>query len=241
MRPASSQEVSPRAVPARAPAPPVIEALAGQEVPPPGAQVAAEAFADLEVQRARREVELLAIVRQQDAAQAVWAIQAHYAQSATRRRIDSLKVYGQSLTRDVPPEWKAAVVRDLETYVTSEQFPPTVSESDARNFIEARVGWILAPYRRKIAKEKERIRRRDLRRDLMASGIHYARLETMLWDSADADEAREQIRDELERSVHWDWTQEHVRSLVDDILDEWDEQGDEVEDGEGDEEDGSED
>lgn len=186
----------------------------------------ADARADLVVLRAQREAEQLQAARQQEVEKAARSAYAELIRCETQRRLETLKAHGRSFAGDAPPEWRAWVVRDLETFVTADQFPSTLADWDARSFVEARVRLILAPYHEELARAQERDRRRELRRNLLDFGNRRARMETTLWDDDDAQEVRQELRRELERQVRWDWTEENVRSLVDRILEEWEDEGD---------------
>ena len=186
----------------------------------------AEARANLEVLRAQREAELLQAARQQEVENAARSTYAEHIRRETQRRLETLKAHGRSFAADVPPEWRAWVVRDLEAFVTADQFPGNLADWDARSFVEARVRLILAPFHEELARTRERDRRRERRQTLLDFGNRRARLETILWDDDDAQEVRQDLRRELERQVRWDWTEENVRSLVDRTLEEWEDGGD---------------
>jgi hypothetical protein len=114
-------------------------------------------------------------------------------------------------------------VRDLEGFVTSQQFPPTVSEADARAFVADRVAKVLKPYTDELARCAEVDRRRERVRHLVDTGTRHVRTETFLWPTDETEEACEEVRRVLERSVTWKWTETDVRDLVEETLDEWDE------------------
>lgn len=226
VRPVGSEEADLRSAPARGldlPAPATSEG--GAALPSPH-QRAAEARADLEVLRARREAESQAIARQLRTIEAAQAAYSEYAQREARRRLEGLKTYGQSLAADVPAEWRAFVVRDIEAYITPEQFPSSVDDFEARKFVEARVQQTLRPIREELAQLAEVTRRQGLRKVLIESGSRYAGRATMFWEGHDAQEVGIEIRRELDREVTWKWTEAEVRRLVDDILTEWEDEAD---------------
>src|SRR5882672_10861971 len=182
-----------------------------------------EARADLEVLRARREAELLLMARRQEEAAAVRAAHAEQARAEASFRLENLKAHGRSLTTEAPADWRAYVVRDLEIFVTLDQFPATLSEWEARGFIEARVQRLLQPWRDETARQQEIERRRECVRRLLDVGTSHARTETLLWSAEDTKAAREEVQSVLARTVTSKWTESDVRDLVEEILDEWDE------------------
>lgn len=208
-------------------------ASAGPTQPPSPRRRVMEARADLEVLRARREAELLLMARRQEEAAAAQALHAEQVRAQAQLRLENLKAHGRSLATETPADWRAYVVRDLETFVTLDQFPATLTDWEAQGFIEARVQRLLQPWRDEIARQQEIERRRGCVRHLLDVGTSHARTETLSWSTEDAKAAREEVQSVLARSVTWKGTEAGVRDLVDDILDEWDD----LEDGEDDEDD----
>ena len=133
-------------------------------------------------------------------------------------RFDSLKAYGRACAIGVPAEWMAYVVRDLETYVNTLQFPRGLSLWDAQAFVEARVQRLLQPYRDEIARREEHERRRLRLQNLLECGRRHFRVETFLWTTDETEEAELEVEGELARRVKWDWSEESVRDLVEEIL-----------------------
>jgi hypothetical protein len=134
---------------------------------------------------------------------------------------------------DVPADWRAWLVRDLETFVTVDQFPVTLSDWEARSFVEARVQRLLQPCRDEMAGQRELGRRRECVRRLINVGTSHARSETLLWSLDETEAACGEVQRILERNVTWKWTESDVKDLVEETLDEWDE----LEEGEEDEDD----
>jgi hypothetical protein len=110
-------------------------------------------------------------------------------------------------------------VRDLETYVTALQFPRGLSDWDARSFVEDRVKRLLQPYWDDIARREEHERRRLRLQNLLECGRRHFRVETFLWTTDETEDAQLEVEAELARRVKWDWSEESVRDLVDEILD----------------------
>lgn len=203
---------------------------ASTTMPSPDRRRVREARADLEVLKARHAAEAIERTRRQDAAAEARAQEVAWLNYETHRRLESLKAYGRSLAEQAPPDWKALVTRDLEGFVTPQQFPPTISEADARTFVGDRVEKVLSPYTDELGRRKEVDRRRERVRHLVDTGMRHARTGTLLWATDETEDACEEVKRTLERSVTWKWTESDVRDLVEEILDEWDEPEDTEED-----------
>jgi len=144
----------------------------------------------------------------------------------------------------VPSEWQGKVIAELERFVTPAQFPASLWAGKATEIVRAQVTEVLRPYReaqekaareRKAADEKaaqdarlkaESDRRRSA---LITHGQRYAWRETFSWDYSPGSEARAEVEGILARDVTPDLTELEVESLVDDVLDQWED--DDVEDG----------
>lgn len=133
-------------------------------------------------------------------------------------RLDALKAHGRASAIQVPAEWRAYVVRDLETYVTAVQFPRGLSDWEARSFVEDRVKTLLQPYWDEIARREEHERRRLRLQNLLECGRRHFRVETFLWTTDETEEAELAVEGELARRVKWDWSEESVCDLVEEIL-----------------------
>jgi excisionase family DNA binding protein len=153
------------------------------------------------------------------------------AQAAERetQRLDGLRQHGDMLAAlsGAPIEYRAAVTRDLVTYVTAGQFPAS-AWAQAYQYLKARVDHVLKPWYAEKAREQQRTERaeqeaRDQRTcdSMIADGIAHAEREIAFWDGDAANEARRVIARELRDEVQPDWTPRDVAELVDEILDEW--------------------
>lgn len=144
------------------------------------------------------------------------------ADAAERRRLDGLRTFGRSLALFAPTDCQAKVVRDLLRTVNSDDYPPELGDYFAREQVTARVHDLLKPWRDSQA--RERAKGNDNRKcdSLTTSGKWYANAETRDWDRREAERARREVERALREGVEADWTQDDVRDLVDDVLDQWD-------------------
>lgn len=80
---------------------------------------------------------------------------------AERRRLEVLKKQGRELAKwtILPTEWHAKVIEDLDDFVTSKRFPPSLPALDAQLIVQARVNSIVNQYRdaesKRLQKERE--------------------------------------------------------------------------------------
>jgi len=188
------------------------------EVPPWEDRVGEEA-ADLKILKIHREARDLEEEdrrrRDQEARQA----EASERRRREGERLTGLRSYGLELTQSVPVAWQARVVRDLERYISVDQFPPSLTDGQARSFVEARVQRVLKPYRDALARAEEKERREAQRKILIDGGNSSAQIRTIWWKPQELkEEARQEVEDELEDRVDADWTAAEVSDLVDDIL-----------------------
>jgi len=188
------------------------------EVPPWEDRVGEEA-ADLKILKIHREARELEEEDRRRRGQ-----EARQAEVAERRRregerLDGLRSYGLELTQSVPVGWQARVVRDLERYISIEQFPPSLTDGQARSFVEARVQRVLNPYRDALARAEEKERREAQRKILIDGGNSSAQLRALFWKPDELqEEACQEVEAELADRVDADWTEAEVSDLVDDIL-----------------------
>ncbi len=160
------------------------------------------------------------------------------AADAERQRLEALKMYGRDLASWLPAEWQARVIEDLEEFVTSKQVPPSLVPWEAQRIVQSRVDSIKQQYND--LEDQRRKRENDLRRMewLIAWGNSYAASGTMLgWDSSEQARARREVESELKQKVKADMAEGHVKDLVDDVLNQWNDTDD---DHDGDYEDGDE-
>lgn len=146
-------------------------------------------------------------------------------------RLRRIKDYGRTaMPYGLPAEWQGRVIAELERYVTPIQFPSDLSDTTAAEIVRAHVTEVLRPYHdaeEKAARQKQAKEDADRRRAaLIAHGIEYARRETLDWDWSATSEARDEVKKVLDREVEHDWTEREVEDEVDEILDEWDDDGD---------------
>lgn len=150
-------------------------------------------------------------------------------------RLQRVKGYGRAaMPYGLPAEWQGRVIAELERYVTAIQFPADLSDTKAAEIVRARVTEVLRPYHdavEKGAREKQGRDEADRRRTaLIAHGNEYARRETSDWDWSASHEARDEVKQVLEREVEHDWTEREVEDEVDEVLDEWDDDEDDESD-----------
>lgn len=158
-------------------------------------------------------------------------------------RLQGIKAQGRAaIPWGTPAEWQGKVIAELERFVTPIQFPSSLWASKASEIVRARVADVLRPYHeaqekaardRKAAEEQalqdarlkaESDRRRSA---LISHGSHYAWRETLSWDYAPGCEARAEVERILARDVAHDLTELEVDSLVDNVLDQWEDDDDE--------------
>jgi excisionase family DNA binding protein len=183
-----------------------------------------------ELDRAAREATARREQKARSDARALQEQQARaQAEKSEAQRLASLRQQGDMIAAiaGAPMEYRAAVTRDLVSYVTAEQFPAS-AWAQAYQYLQARVDRTLQPWRDEQNKEKQRAdRAQEEKRDdracevLIADGIARAEKEIVYWDEDAADEARRLIARELREEVESDWTPRDVVELVDEILDEW--------------------
>jgi len=140
-------------------------------------------------------------------------------EAAQKKRLADLRAYGELCAVWAPAEYQAKVARDLISSVNVEDYPPNVPDHHARAQVNARVEELLAPW-----KEGEDKKRRQLERDqrvkaLILSGRWYAQSETRDWDRRDAERAMREAERAMKEDVDADWSEDDVRDLVDDVLD----------------------
>lgn len=166
----------------------------------------------------------------------------------------------------LPADWRAASCQELEAYVVRDRFPLSLPIDEARDFVRAKVESIVQRHRESIerneakrrqaadqaeAERREAMDRTEAQRKLQAAvqaktarvkelidhGTLHATIETLMWDSRDREDARQDVLEELRANVGSDWNSDQVRELVDEVLDEWEDeiadQDEEVEEDQG--------
>ena len=204
--------------------------------PPPWERRVHEARADLEVKKILREkAQLERSDREVQEAQEREALEARRraeednlrreARARDEQRLQSLRSQGELIAAlsGAPTEYKAAVTRDLITYVNIEQFPASLSSWQAYQYITARVDQLLQPWRDQKDKEQEAHKRRRDYESLLSAGRSHATSKTSSWDRDDALRARREVERALRDEVGRDWTRQDIVDLVEEVLEEWEE------------------
>jgi len=186
-----------------------------------------DAKADVEVEKSGQEVHVLQQAHRDEVAARERAGEQERQERERAARLESLKSYGRDYAGQerVPTAWRARVVRHLESYVTLSQFPESLSDGQAREFIKASVEKVLDPYRQELvdqegerriaAKEQEDQRRIDRN---ISHGLTLGSLRTMGWDSDERREALADLEDELHDAVEVGWDSTDVSRFVDEFL-----------------------
>jgi DNA-binding transcriptional MerR regulator len=166
--------------------------------------------------RSEREVEELKRSREirPDAAEASRALQKEAEGRGERERLERLRQYGRARAFGAPALQQAQVNRDLLAFVTGSSLPAELDDASAYQLVGARVDQILQPWR-------DQDRRSRTIADLVQAGLLHASIKTFRWTSEDADEAKREVKAELQESVQEDWTRTEVDRFVDEILAEW--------------------
>lgn len=151
-------------------------------------------------------------------------------------RLQTIKGYGRlAIPWNTPPEWQGRVIADLERYVTATQFPADLSFVQAAEIVRAHVAEVLRPHHEAeaiAARQKKNREEADRRRALLiAKGNNYAWRETIGWDWSSTSDARDEVKKVLEREVEHDWTEREVENAVDEVLEEWDDEDEESDEG----------
>jgi hypothetical protein len=184
----------------------------------------------VEVLRANDEAR--ALIRAREAEEARLAKEAEQAQEREllALRLDVLKDRGRAMAvrAGLPVEWQAKVAADLETFVTAERFPMSLSEAEEQALLEARVqARVLAFESARERVEAETERRpvaevdRNRLRVLVSAGLERARWAMIGWGTADRARAQHELERELREEVEPDSSLEEVYQVVDEFLEEW--------------------
>jgi hypothetical protein len=163
-----------------------------------------------------------------------------------RARLQNIKRQGRNAVPwGIPTEWEGRVIAELERFVTPTQFPAYLTPAKASDLVTSRVEEVLRPYHESVQKaerdgqaaEQKAMQESSAREEqkrrlsaLMVQGIDYARRETSDWDYSPGYDARAEVVRILGRDVKNDMTELEVESLVDDVLDQWDDDDGEDED-----------
>jgi excisionase family DNA binding protein len=161
---------------------------------------------------------------------------------AALARLKRLKAAGvNSIPYGVSASWRAKVIAEMETFVTTVRFPDWLAEWQAEEIVKGRVAEILMPQREEVARQaaetarqaaeaarrKEKEDREETVRRLIERGMEHARWNTITgWEHTPAEEAREEVEEALRDEVKPNWTRQRVEDRVDEILSKWDEEDD---------------
>lgn len=152
-----------------------------------------------------------------------------------RLRLKNIRTIGQgAIPWDAPADFHRQVILDLERFVTTSQFPAELPLHKLSEMVTGRVAGVLRPWREaaekaKRAKEAKAASERQ-RNALISKGTDYSHRETADWDFAPKLDAWAEVKKVLLRDVQPDMTDLEVEDLVDDVLDRWEDEDDEVED-----------
>jgi excisionase family DNA binding protein len=162
-----------------------------------------------------------------------------------RARLQNIKRQGRNAVPwGIPTVWEGRVIAELERFVTPIQFPAYLTSAKASDLVTSRVEEVLRPYHeavKKAERDRQAAEQKELQElrtceeqkrrlaTLMAHGIDYARQETSDWDHSPGYDARVEVVRILGRDLKHDMTNLEVESLVDDVLDQWDDDDDEEE------------
>lgn len=195
-----------------------------------------EEQADLDVTRIRRErAELIRAERAErdareraanDAERTATAREAERKRiaafkAAQDERLNHLREYGKLCAVWAPGEYQAKVVRDLLSSVNLERYPPDLPDHLARIQVNARVEKVLKPLKDEEARTRAKLESQRKVESLIRIGRWHAQAETRVWDRRAAQRANREVERTLRNEVGVDWTDDDVRDLVDDVLDEW--------------------
>lgn len=123
-----------------------------------------------------------------------------------------------------PTEYQAKVTRDLLKSVNSHEYPPEMPDHLAKAQVTARVEELLQPWRDSQTLEREKTEQEWACYRLTAVGIGYGKSQTRHWGRNEGTRAQRDVERALGEEIDSDWTEDDVRDLVDDILDEWEEE-----------------
>jgi hypothetical protein len=141
-----------------------------------------------------------------------------------------------SIPLDVPPEWRARVVDELQTYVTADNFPSWAPSYEHQQMVHAKVQEILQPLReeqdrehqrcqkeqqreqKRLRRERERQEAERDRQSLISYGKRYARRALEEIHPHDRHKARRELEKILDGEIGTDWEKDDVEELVDDTV-----------------------
>ena len=154
-------------------------------------------------------------------------------------RVDlaALKSVGRAwIPLDVPPEWQARAVNELQRYVTAEHFPSCISAYEHHEMVHAKVQEILQQLRaeqdrdqaqqqdeqrreqKRQQREREKQEEERDRQSLISYGKRYAHRGLMEIHPRDRFKARRELEEILDGEIGADWEKDDVEELVDDVV-----------------------
>lgn len=147
-------------------------------------------------------------------------------------RLEGIRADGRLYVRNQPAEWQAAVVKDLEGSVNSQQFPPSLPGWQAQQFVQARVDQILAPFNKakreqwereqvERSRQWERQRQEQEFQNRLTSARSHASSKSLGWNLDAFREAAKAVKEALEQDAEPGWSQQELNDLVDEVLSEW--------------------
>jgi len=194
--------------------------------PPPWERRVLEAEAKVEVLKAEQDrEELIEAKRRKKNAEAEKAAAATAAEREARR-LNTLKDHGRlhANLKGGSPVFRAKVGRALEQYVTSENFPPGLRDTEAFALVGDHVDRVLRRCQKKRAKAETQKEDRLRVEGLIERGKSLARMRTLLWEKQSRDEVQRAVEAALGQEVEANWTKTDVSELIDEVLEDWEEE-----------------
>lgn len=193
------------------------------------------AYWDSQVMGARAQVELLRLQCEQQAHEAALrkAEEREHLEMGGHERayqqqsyLSDLKEYGRALLgKQISPEWKAQVSRDLEVFVVAGQFPLGMPMADARVLVKAHVELKLRSLENERTAMEEKARAeakaasdRQHVQHLIQRGKTSLVLKTFRWNNLDIVRVERDVLEAMNEEVDASWTMEQVEGLVDEVM-----------------------
>jgi hypothetical protein len=138
-------------------------------------------------------------------------------------RLASIRNRGEmiAILTGAPPAYRAEVTRDLGSYVTSDQFPPSLNFWQVQQYLAARIEHVIKPWRdEKDAELRSRQAEKHVE-GLIWHGRMHAKTRTSGWDWSQKERAMREVERALRDEVEADWSRDDVVDLADEVLEEW--------------------
>jgi hypothetical protein len=87
--------------------------------------------------------------------------------------------------------------------------------------VSGRVEIVLAPWKEAEERKRRQVESERTIKSLILSGRWYAQSETRDWHRREAERAMRETERAMKAEVEADWSEDDVRDLVDDVLEEW--------------------